>query len=389
MWWDGCYAVGDGCKYCFFYGLHNKRHGQNEVTRANDDAFYAPLDKTRFTAGEVLVPCLTSGLFIPEADEWRKDAWRIIKARPDLIFCIVTKRIDRFYVSLPDDWGYGYDNVDVRCGVEDQATAEERLPLFLSLPIKYKGITCMPLIGDVDLTPYLHGVNGVSVGGEWGRDARPLDFEWVQSIQRQCMDSGVSFNFWRTGQRFRKDGVLHKVSPFRKRAAMRDLGVDNIKVHIKRNITQALVSRGVTMPDGMERDFLLHIDEAMGELAYDFNVVIGHGTTQEPAIINYTKFGSNSNPAVRVFICEGNIMVRLLLRKLTPYFSYIASASSAIKNAFTARHDNCMACATPCRTRDKYIINGQYIQKCCLQVDLPISVTDIDDYMALIKIFFV
>ena len=98
-WWDGCYAAADGCKYCYFYGQHSKRFGQNNVTRANDDYFYAPLDRKIFKSGDILVPCLSTDFFIPEADEWRKDAWRIIKERSDIAFKIVTKRIDRFNYS--------------------------------------------------------------------------------------------------------------------------------------------------------------------------------------------------------------------------------------------------------------------------------------------------
>ena len=51
-WWDGCYAAGDGCKYCFFYGLHSKRCEQNKVVRANDDEFY---DYVRIVRGRSLV----------------------------------------------------------------------------------------------------------------------------------------------------------------------------------------------------------------------------------------------------------------------------------------------------------------------------------------------
>jgi len=94
-------------------------------------------------------------------------------------------------------------------GVENRETAEYRLPLFLSYPIKYKKIVCMPLIGEADLSPWLHSVQGVSAGGEWGKEARELDYDWVLKIREQCINAGVSFNFWRTGQRFRKDGVLH------------------------------------------------------------------------------------------------------------------------------------------------------------------------------------
>lgn len=54
----------------------------------------------------------------------------MIRERTDIDFLILTKRIDRFLVSLPEDWGGGYDNVNIGCTVENQAKADERLPLF-------------------------------------------------------------------------------------------------------------------------------------------------------------------------------------------------------------------------------------------------------------------
>jgi len=158
-WWDGCYATCDGSKYCFFYGLHSKRYGQNKIIRADDDIFYAPLNKEIFKSGDILVPCLSSDFLIAEADEWRKEAWRIIKQRPDLISRIVTKRIDRFYVSLPEDWEDGYDNVEIYCGVENQETADYRLPLFLSHRVKYRMVFCI-LCASPCRTRKKYSVNG-------------------------------------------------------------------------------------------------------------------------------------------------------------------------------------------------------------------------------------
>ena len=70
--------------------------------------------------------------FIPGADEWRKDAWAMIKERQDLEFMILTKRIDRFYESLPEDWGDGYDNVYLGCTVETQEIADYPIVIVFS-----------------------------------------------------------------------------------------------------------------------------------------------------------------------------------------------------------------------------------------------------------------
>jgi protein gp37 len=63
--------------------------------------------------------CFTSDFFHPDADEWRRDAWAMMKERSDLTFYFITKRPDRFYASLPDDWGLGWDNIRICCTCEN------------------------------------------------------------------------------------------------------------------------------------------------------------------------------------------------------------------------------------------------------------------------------
>ena len=232
--WTGCYKISDGCTYCYYYGLYSKYYGCNKVTKTSD--FYKPLEKVymprkkvekyKMEGGKICNTCFTTDFFIPEADEWRAEAWSIIKRRPDLIFLFLTKRIDRFHVSLPEDWGSGYDNVRIGCTVENQEMADYRLPLYISYPIKHKWIVCSPLIREVTLMPYLHGVENVRVSGESGRDARIIDYDWVLNIRNQCEQAGISFIFDRTGSHFRKDGVLQNINPYRQKSLAREMGIN-------------------------------------------------------------------------------------------------------------------------------------------------------------------
>ena len=150
----------------------------------------------------------------------------MIKRRPDLEFLLLTKRIDRFPVALPPDWGDGYDNVNIGCTVENQELADFRLPLFLSHPIKRRFIACGPLLGPVNLTPYLGGVRHVTVGGETGREARECDYDWVLDIREQCIKAGITFWFKNTGSRFRRDGIVQKVNPYRQGSLAKELAID-------------------------------------------------------------------------------------------------------------------------------------------------------------------
>jgi len=126
--WTGCYKISDGCTNCYFYGPHAKRYGQNTIQKT--DKFDWPIRKTakgeyNIKGNKILATCFATDFFLPEADEWRKEVWSIIKERTDIDFLILTKRIDRFLISLPSDWGAGYDNVNIGCTVENQKLADE------------------------------------------------------------------------------------------------------------------------------------------------------------------------------------------------------------------------------------------------------------------------
>ena len=159
----------------------------------------------------MIYTCMTSDFFIEDADCWRGEAWKIMKARPDLQFCIVTKRIREAGERLPHDWGNGYDNVTIACTMENQRAVEERMSVFKNLPIKHKLIFCSPLLENLRLDGRLDGIDMVSVGGESGNDARPCRWEWVKNIYNACEKEGVMFHFHQTGSNFIKDGKTYRI----------------------------------------------------------------------------------------------------------------------------------------------------------------------------------
>ncbi len=227
--WTGCYKISDGCTYCYFYGPFSKRCGQNNVHKT--DEFDKPIAKTtkgtdKIQSGKIVATCFASDFFIAEADEWRKEAWAMIKKRPDLDFLILTKRIDRFNISLPNDWGDGYDNVNIGCTIENQETADYRLPLFLSYPIKKRFIAAAPLLGAIDISAYLSGIEHVTVGGETGREARICNYDWVLDIREQCVKAGTSFWFKNTGSLFKYDGTVQKINPFKQSCVANEFGIN-------------------------------------------------------------------------------------------------------------------------------------------------------------------
>ena len=226
--WTGCYKESDGCTNCCFYGPHAKRYGQNTIEKT--DKFDWPIRTNakgnyNIKGDKILATCFATDFFLPEADEWRKEAWAMIHERQDIEFLILTKRIDRFMASLPSDWGDGYDNVNLGVTVENQEMADYRLPLFLSYPIKRRFIACSPLLEPIDLSPYLHSVELVSVAGEAGREARECDYNWVLSLRDQCVKSDTFFWFKSTGTFFKQDGALQKINPFKQGSTAKELGI--------------------------------------------------------------------------------------------------------------------------------------------------------------------
>jgi protein gp37 len=229
--WTGCYKISNGCTYCYFYGPFSKRFGQNNVQKTSE--FDKPVAKTakgkyKIQSGKIVATCFASDFFIAEADEWRTEAWAMIRKRTDIEFLILTKRIDRFNIFLPDDWGDGYDNVNIGCTIENQELADYRLPLFLSYPIKKRFIAAAPLLEAIDMSAYLGGIDHVTVGGETGREARVCNYDWVLDIREQCVKAGVTFWFKNTGSFFQYDGTVQKINPLKQSSVAKGFGV-NIK----------------------------------------------------------------------------------------------------------------------------------------------------------------
>lgn len=224
MWnpWRGCHRHSEGCRHCYIHKGDAKRGvDTNQIVRM--EKFYAPVEKKksgeyRMAFGQTVYLCFSSDFLLEEADPWRGECWEIIRERADLRFLFLTKRIERLADCLPPDWGDGYPNVTVGCTVENQTRADERLPVFLSLPLKSRNIICQPLLEAVDLSAYLDGVELVVAGGESDRDARPLDYAWVLSLRQQCLDAGVHFEFRQCGTHFIRDGRMYTL-PVRELAA--------------------------------------------------------------------------------------------------------------------------------------------------------------------------
>lgn len=217
--WHGCHKISQGCRHCYVF-REDAAFGTAipSTTVRKTASFNLPVKRDRkknwkFPAGTEFALCFTSDLLIEEADEWRPEIWDMIRTRNDCSFYFFTKRIDRLAQCLPDDWGDGYENVAVGCTVENQEMADRRMPVFLSLPIKHRFVIVAPMLEQIDLSGYLDRklIESVSAGGESGKYARPLDFNWILNLREQCVANKVPFNFHQTGSYLIKDGRRYHI----------------------------------------------------------------------------------------------------------------------------------------------------------------------------------
>jgi protein gp37 len=141
--WRGCFQISEACKHCYIENLNTFKN-----------CFYSfPYEYRSLPHGSVITVSLQSDFFLKEADPFRNAAWYTIRTNPQLIFVIITKRVERIAECLPEDWGDGWENVVIVATTETQKRADERIPILLSLPLKHKWVCCTPLLEQVNLTP--------------------------------------------------------------------------------------------------------------------------------------------------------------------------------------------------------------------------------------------
>ena len=245
--WHGCKKLSAGCKYCYVY-RQDEMYGspvESCKVRKNKTSFDLPIKRRRagdykFQSGQIIYTCMTSDFFVDEADEWRILAWEMIKRRRDLRFFIFTKRIDRFFSSLPADWNDGYENVIIGCTVENQGMANYRLPIFEKLPIRHKVIIVAPMLEKIDISQFLNvSIEEVAVSGESGKDARICDYEWILDIRRQCIEKDIPFCYHQTVAKLKKDGQLYYI---RRRHQISQAYKANINYKLRRDFEDDLES---------------------------------------------------------------------------------------------------------------------------------------------------
>ncbi len=146
----------------------------SKVQRCSEHIWRQPQAKSRvgnykWQAGDRVFVCSISDFFHKDADQWRPAAWAVIKSRPDLIWIITTKRIERAYKHIPQDFVQeNYPNIVFMPTCGTQKMVDERIPVALKLKGVYPwvkiAVSVEPMLGEINLKKFL---TNTTVGGEW------------------------------------------------------------------------------------------------------------------------------------------------------------------------------------------------------------------------------
>lgn len=270
----GCTRASAGCDNCYavkmtkrlaamgqakYSGLVNvSKNHFNGVVKCHEDALTIPL---KWRKPQRIFVNSMSDLFHKDVPfEFIDKVFAVMALAPQHTFQILTKRPERMaeyfeinksavtlfidrapscdngkwcdlarHMSLrPGFRCFPLPNVWLGTSVENQATAEERIPHLLRVPAAVRFLSCEPLLGPVDLTrlavrrnfidclscDYHDGqgtiiagppsgtgpIDWVICGGESGPKARPMDPVWARSLRDQCVAAGVPFFFKQWGE---------------------------------------------------------------------------------------------------------------------------------------------------------------------------------------------
>ena len=163
--------------------------------------------------------CSMSDFFHDGADEWREEAWEVIRSCTNLDWLVLTKRPELIRDRLPMDWGLGgrngYRNVWLGVTVESQEHIE-RVDLLTDIPATVRFVSAEPLLGPIEFgAERLRDLDWVITGCEnANKDKRRImDPDWVRSIRDQCDSSGVKLfhKQYYVGNQLAYDGLVDGV----------------------------------------------------------------------------------------------------------------------------------------------------------------------------------
>ena len=230
----GCTRVSEGCRNCYaervaarFSGLGEPYHGlailKNHQPRWTGKVRFIEKhleDPWRWKKPRMIFVNSMSDLFHEQvSDGWIAKIIWVMSRSPRHIFQILTKRPERMrdFLQRKENWEGSLRNIWWGVSVEDQKTADERIPLLLETPVAIRWVSYEPALGPLKLTrqhefcpihsgfcmktcPTKIGIDWLVCGGESGPGARPMHPDWARNIRNQCFAMNIPFFFKQWGE---------------------------------------------------------------------------------------------------------------------------------------------------------------------------------------------
>jgi len=196
----GCDKVSAGCKFCYAEIFAKRLKAMGSKDYKDGFAFkilphrleepFKIKKPTKFFVNSM------SDLFHEQMPfEYLDMIFDVIKKTPQHIYQILTKR-DKIMLEyflerqVPD-------NVWLGVSVEN-SIFKNRIDSLRKINAKIRFISFEPLIGSVGQIDFT-GIHWAIVGGESGKNARPIKVAWVEEIFNQCKEQNVAFFFKQWG----------------------------------------------------------------------------------------------------------------------------------------------------------------------------------------------
>jgi protein gp37 len=203
MTWNpttGCDKISAGCKYCYAEVMSKRLQamGLEKYKNAFALTLHAEAINIPYTWNKPKVVFVNSmsDLFHKNVPlSFIKKVFEVMNNTPQHTYQVLTKRAERL-VELQEQLTWT-SNIWMGVSVEDEKVTQ-RIDFLRQTNAKVKFLSCEPLIG-----PLMHlnltGIDWVIVGGESGKNARPMEEWWVWDIKQQCQEQELLFFFKQWG----------------------------------------------------------------------------------------------------------------------------------------------------------------------------------------------